>query len=138
MPVDENVFFREATLRICSSLNIVEALKSCFDYVKLYIPMNRMYLHIYDADLNLMRLVASARDDRMQEPERILSLPEKGRNIRAAELKADLLKNEVVIRVWNQPDPRAYMKTPKRRHGDSGKIWAKRKNLINEHACEAC
>jgi len=107
MPVDENVFFREATLRICSSLNIVEALKSCFDYVKLYIPMNRMYLHIYDADLNLMRLVASARDDRMQEPERILSLPEKGRNIRAAELKADLLKNEVVIRVWNQPDPRA-------------------------------
>jgi len=51
MNVDENVFFREATLRICSSLNIVEALKSCFDYVKLYIPMNRIYLHIYDADL---------------------------------------------------------------------------------------
>jgi hypothetical protein len=31
--VDENVFFREATLLICSSLNIVEALKSYFDYV---------------------------------------------------------------------------------------------------------
>jgi transcriptional regulator with GAF, ATPase, and Fis domain len=107
MSVDENVFFREATLRICSSLNIVEALKSCFDYVKLYIPMNRIYLHIYDADLNLTRLVASARDDMMEEPERILSLPEKGRNERAAELKADLLKNEDVIRVWNQPDPEA-------------------------------
>jgi len=36
MSVDENVFFGEATLRICSSLNIAEALKSCFDYVKLY------------------------------------------------------------------------------------------------------
>jgi hypothetical protein len=48
MSVDESVFFREATLRICSSLNIAKALKSCFDYVKLYIPMNRMYLHIID------------------------------------------------------------------------------------------
>ena len=62
--VDENVFFREATLRICSSPNIVEALKSCFDYVKLYIPMNRMLLHIYDADLNLTRLVVSVGNDR--------------------------------------------------------------------------
>jgi transcriptional regulator with GAF, ATPase, and Fis domain len=107
MNVDENVFFREATLRICSSIDIVEALKGCFDYVKLYIPMNRMYLHLYDADLNLTRLVASARDDMMEEPERILYLPEKGRNERAAELKADLLKNEDVIRVRNQPDPEA-------------------------------
>jgi PAS domain S-box-containing protein len=107
MSVDENVFFREATLRICSSLNIVEALKSCFDYIKLYIPMNRMYLHIYDADLNLTRIVASARDDMIEEPERILSLPEKGRNERAVELNADLLKDEDVIRVWNQPNPEA-------------------------------
>ena len=107
MNVDENVFFREATLRICSSLNIAEALKSCFDYVKLYIPMNRMYLHIYDADLNLTKLVASARDDMVEEPERILHLPEEGRNERAAELRADLLKNEDVIRVRNQPDPEA-------------------------------
>jgi transcriptional regulator with GAF, ATPase, and Fis domain len=104
MNVDENVFFREATLRICSSLNIVEALKSCFEYLKLYIPMNRMSLHIYDADLNLTRFVASASDDIMEEPERILYLPEKGRDVRAEFLKADLLKNEDVIRVFNQPD----------------------------------
>ena len=35
MSVDENVFSCEATLRICSSFNIVEALKNCFDYLKL-------------------------------------------------------------------------------------------------------
>jgi transcriptional regulator with GAF, ATPase, and Fis domain len=107
MSVDENVFFREATLRICSSLNIIEALKSCFDYVKLFIPMNRMYLHIYDADLNLTRLVAAVRDDMMEEPERILYLPEKGRNERSAELMRDLLNNGDVIRFRNQPDPEA-------------------------------
>jgi len=46
MNVDENVFFREVTLRICGSLNIAEALKSCFDYVKLYIPMNRTCIYM--------------------------------------------------------------------------------------------
>ena len=33
MSADENGFFREATLPICGSLNIVKALRSCFDYV---------------------------------------------------------------------------------------------------------
>jgi hydrogenase-4 transcriptional activator len=99
MSVDENVFFREATLRICSSLNIVTALKSCFDYIKLYIPMNRMSLHILDADLNVLRFVASVGDDVTEDSERVLPLPEKGRNERAA-----LLKNREVIRIMNQPD----------------------------------
>jgi hypothetical protein len=34
MNVDENVFFREATLRICSSLDLVTALKRCFEYIR--------------------------------------------------------------------------------------------------------
>ncbi len=105
MNVDENIFFREAALRICSSLNITEALKSCFDYLKHYIPTNRMVLHLHDADLNLTRLVASVGDDIREEPERILPLPEKGWKQRATEFKADLLTNGEVIRVWNQPDP---------------------------------
>lgn len=104
MSVDENVFFREATMRISSSLNIAEALRICFDYVKLYIPTNRIYLHIYNADLNLTRIVASVGDNMMEEYERILNLPEKGRDFRTTEFRADLLKNEVVIRIWNQPD----------------------------------
>lgn len=107
MSVDENVFFREATLRICSSLDIAESLKSCFDYVKRYIPMNRMYLHIYDPDLNLTKIVAAARDDMLDEPERIIYLPEEGRNERAAELMVDLMNNGDVIRIRNQPDPEA-------------------------------
>jgi transcriptional regulator with GAF, ATPase, and Fis domain len=105
MSVDENIFFREATIRICSSLNIEEALQSCFEYIKLYIPMQGMYLHTYDANLNMTRLIAVVRDDRIDESERNLYLPKKGRDERAAEIKADLLKNEEVIRVWNQPDP---------------------------------
>ena len=49
MSVDENVFFREATLRICSSLDIETALKRCFEYIELYIPVNRSTsLHTVD------------------------------------------------------------------------------------------
>jgi len=99
--VDENVFFVKRPLRICSSLNILTALKSSFDYIKLFIPMNRMSLHILDADLNVLRFVASVGDDVMEDSERVLPLPEKGRNERAA-----LLKNEEVIRILNQPDPK--------------------------------
>ena len=36
MNVDENVFFRQATLRICSSLDIETALKRCFEYIRAF------------------------------------------------------------------------------------------------------
>jgi hypothetical protein len=53
MNVDENVFFREATLRICSCLYIVTALKRCFEYIRAFIPANGMTLHILDPELNI-------------------------------------------------------------------------------------
>ena len=101
MSVDENVFFREATMRICSSLDIETALKRCFEYIKRFIPVIRMSLHILDPDLNVLRFVASVGDDLPEGSERVLPLPEKGRNERAA-----LLKNGEVIRIMNQPDPK--------------------------------
>jgi len=101
MNVDENVFFREATIRICSSLDIETALRRCFEYVRPFIPVIRMSLHILDADLNVLRFVASVGSDLPEGSERVLPLPEKGRNERAA-----LLKNREVIRIMNQPDPK--------------------------------
>ncbi len=92
MNVDENVFFREATLRICSSLDIETALKRCFEYIRAFIPVNGMTLHILDPDLNLLQFVASVGVNQLNE--RVLPLPEKGRNKRAADLQAAFLKNE--------------------------------------------
>jgi hypothetical protein len=51
MTVDENVFFREATLRICSSLDIETALKRCFEYIGAFIPTIGMTLYTLDPDL---------------------------------------------------------------------------------------
>lgn len=59
MNMDENVFFREATLRICCSLDIETALKRCFEYIGAFIPVIGTTLHTLDYDLNLMQLVAS-------------------------------------------------------------------------------
>ena len=44
--VDENLFFREATLRLCSSLDIEAALKRCYEYIRLFIPVRLISLGI--------------------------------------------------------------------------------------------
>ena len=112
MNVDKNVFFREATLRICSSLDIETALKRCFEYIRRFIPVIRMNLHILDADLNVLRFVASVGADLPEGSEQVLPLPEKGRNERAA-----LLKNGEVIRIMNQPDPKLGLQEIQKRLG---------------------
>ena len=81
--VDENVFFREATLRLCSSLNIETALKRCFEYIGLFMPVIRMDLNILDADLNVLQFVASVGVSLPRGSKQVLPLPEKGRNERA-------------------------------------------------------
>jgi len=52
MTFDENLFFREATLRLCSSLEIEAALKRCYEYIRPFIPVKRMGLHLVDLEEN--------------------------------------------------------------------------------------
>jgi len=60
MNVDEKEFFREATLRICGSLEIEKALWSCFMYIREFIPADRAYLAYQDPNLGVIKLVATA------------------------------------------------------------------------------
>jgi len=53
-------FFREAVLRICSSLDIDKALESCLEYVKDYIPADSLRLSVYLSDVRMLRFVAVA------------------------------------------------------------------------------
>ena len=48
--MDENEFFRQATLRICGNLEIEEALFSCFHFLKQTIPVDRLLLQLYRID----------------------------------------------------------------------------------------
>ena len=58
--MDENEFFREATLRICGNLGIEEALISSLNFLRQGMPVDRILLQLYEEGLNAMRTVAIA------------------------------------------------------------------------------
>ena len=57
---DENDFFRNATLRISSSLEIERALWRCFLYMAQFIPADGMSFHVLDREAGVVETVAYA------------------------------------------------------------------------------
>ncbi len=68
MPINENEFFREATLRICSTLDVEQALLACLNYVKDFIPSDRLGFTIYDPTLGAFRTLAIVSPTGVLEP----------------------------------------------------------------------
>ncbi|MBU4037423.1 MAG: hypothetical protein KKA35_13440, partial [Proteobacteria bacterium] len=60
MRIDENYFFREATLRICGSLEIERALWDCFMYIRDHIPADIMLIAVYDPVHVVAEIIAKA------------------------------------------------------------------------------
>ena len=58
--MDKNEFFRNATSRICGNLEIEEALVSSLNFLREYMPVDRMLLQFFDEGLNSMHTIASA------------------------------------------------------------------------------
>jgi len=56
--VDEKEFFREATLRICGSLEIEKALYDCLMYLRNYIPADFILMSTYDFQSGIGEVVA--------------------------------------------------------------------------------
>ena len=59
MNVDKNEFFRQATIRICGSLDIETALTQCFHYINEFFPVTGMVLLLYEPEMNVLRSLAS-------------------------------------------------------------------------------
>ncbi|MBU4009903.1 MAG: sigma 54-interacting transcriptional regulator [Proteobacteria bacterium] len=60
MTTDGNSFSREATLRICGSLEIERSLWDCFMYVRDYIPADIMLIDVYDTETGIGETIAKA------------------------------------------------------------------------------
>ena len=60
MRIDENEFFREATLRICGSLDVETSLYESFTYIREVIPADSVVLTHYKADRGKHVALASA------------------------------------------------------------------------------
>jgi len=63
MSIEESEFFREATLRICGSLEIEIAIQRCLQYLSRYLPATTMAFHIYDRELGIVETIAIATVD---------------------------------------------------------------------------
>jgi hypothetical protein len=79
--VDENDFFRNATLKICGSLEIEEAMSTCVRYLREFIPVDRMFLQVYESDLGAMRTVATANAERGQVVDFLTPLADEARDL---------------------------------------------------------
>ncbi len=51
------IFFLEATLRICSSLEIDKALWECLLFIRWVIPADQVSLHVYDRHQGILETV---------------------------------------------------------------------------------
>jgi len=77
MIVNENEFFRQATMRICGHLDIEKAMSSCLRYLEPIMPADMMYLELYERDLGTMRGIAEAtREEGRKLDQRVPMPPE--------------------------------------------------------------
>lgn len=61
--IDEKEFFRQATVRICGSLELEKALWQCLLYIVRFMPVDHMDFLVYDESLAMLEVVAVANAD---------------------------------------------------------------------------
>ena len=61
-PIDENELVRQATLRICSILDIEKGLQECFNYLVNFMPADNLYLERYERDMTAVNIIAHANE----------------------------------------------------------------------------
>jgi transcriptional regulator with GAF, ATPase, and Fis domain len=76
MNIDQNVFFKEATLRICSSLEIEKSLFHTLQYIARFIPALELNLILFDSELGVGKNLASASLDGIKETFPPFAIPE--------------------------------------------------------------
>jgi len=60
MRLDENQFFRGATLRICGSLELATAMQQCLKFIRRHLPAGMLCFHLYERELGIVETVARA------------------------------------------------------------------------------
>jgi len=74
--MDENLFFKQATLLICSSLDIEVSLWRFRQFIAQYIPADEITLNIYEPSIGGLRYIAKANADGSEKMDMSIRLPE--------------------------------------------------------------
>lgn len=75
MTIKPEEFFREVTLRICSSLDIRASFTRTFDYLQQVFPVDELILDILDTQLGAIRRIAHASTGAPPSTDEIIPLP---------------------------------------------------------------
>ena len=98
---DSNLFFKQATLLICSSLDIEIALWRCRQFISQYLPADEIFLNIYEPAIGGLRYIARANAAGGHKMDRNIKLP--GDLIQAIESGQRLRDYLIINRPQNDP-----------------------------------
>jgi formate hydrogenlyase transcriptional activator len=77
----DDVFFRKATLEICGNLQIELAMQGCIGAIRDRLPVDRMFLQIYEPDLAAMRTIAMASAESGEQLDVLTPMPPETRDL---------------------------------------------------------
>lgn len=75
MALDEKNIFREGTIQICSHLEVERVLQSCFLYLRSFIPIRRMYLHLEYPETQSLNFIARTDVNKAEQLDLNMSVP---------------------------------------------------------------
>jgi transcriptional regulator with GAF, ATPase, and Fis domain len=81
MTVNENVFFRQATLRICGHLDIERAMYECLNYLSTIISADLMCMEIYEPDIDSLRIIAKATHSECKRVDLLIHMNHKAKSL---------------------------------------------------------
>lgn len=61
--IEENRFYREVAARVCGQLEVEKALSACIEYLQPHVPIDEMFLQLFEPGLGAMRTIARASAD---------------------------------------------------------------------------
>ncbi len=96
--MDKNEFYKQASLRICGSLDIKVALKRLFSFLESTLPIDTIGLHLYNSGLNAVENIAKihTRDENVGP---VVAMPEG-----SGDFWNDFWSSPDEIEVINRPD----------------------------------
>ncbi len=96
--IDENEFFRQATLRICGNLDFELAMKDCLIFLRSFMPADRLQLSLYDRGLSALRTIAIATPTEASRVNTVLPLDEEGKKfLDGPGLPPVVIRNRVIM-----------------------------------------
>lgn len=73
--IDQNGFFRGVAAKICGRLEVEEAMSACIAYLRPHVPVEQMFLQLFEPGLGAMRTIARSTVSRADRMDALTPLP---------------------------------------------------------------